>query len=197
MSTEKNEDPCIILADAFNRKALGHLAVDFQRRYSRPDLQDVFSAGKAFSEVCRIHHIPNVWLMMTLTPDGKPMVGTDREFDRVQPTSEESVFEKDGWSGFTNPKLDPCLKKSGIDTLMISGVMYDECIFGNIYDAMSLGYTVLPLTDAINLKNRKDPAQARADALAFYYRFENGRRLFPVTTSDACRVLEKARGPCL
>lgn len=66
----------------------------------------------------------------------------------LAPRPGEYVIDKHRYSGFHQTDLDARLKRLGIDTLIISGVLTDVCVLTTVFDAFSLGYRVQLITDA-------------------------------------------------
>jgi nicotinamidase-related amidase len=174
-----SQDPYAVLADAFNRRALAHMAVDFQRRYKYEDTAPAFAAGKDFSEVCRAHHVPNIWVAMT-RDGGAITPNSDNDFDTVAPLPEEKTFIKQYLSAFSNPDLDPCLKRSGIDTLVASGLNARVCLLASVNEAVDKGYRVALATDATNFRHRQ-------------HMDDYGDRVLRVTTTGLSRMLNGLR----
>lgn len=60
-----------------------------------------------------------------------------------------AVFDKPGYSAFSNGQLHGFLTKSGIDTLIITGVETDVCVLSTILAAVDLGYRIIVAKDAL------------------------------------------------
>lgn len=58
------------------------------------------------------------------------------------------VLQKTTVSVFVSTDLDERLKKAGINTLIISGLMTHACVAGAARDAAPLGYNVIVASDA-------------------------------------------------
>lgn len=66
----------------------------------------------------------------------------------MQPRAKDTVLQKTSVSAFASTDLDARLKKAGIDTLIISGLMTHACVAGAARDAVPLGYNVVVASDA-------------------------------------------------
>lgn len=64
----------------------------------------------------------------------------------------DTVFVKKRNSAFFMTSLHETLKKRGIETVVISGTQYPNCIRGTACDAMSYGYRTVVCTDACSAK---------------------------------------------
>lgn len=67
--------------------------------------------------------------------------------------SKATAPDKDAYSGFQGTNLDSQLKRDGAQRLLIGGLATDYCVLNTVKDALSLGYTVLLLEDAIRAVN--------------------------------------------
>lgn len=70
--------------------------------------------------------------------------------------------DKDAYSGFQGTDLDTQLKRDGTRRLLIGGLATDYCVLNTVKDALSLGYTVLLLEDAMRAVNVKPDDGAKA-----------------------------------
>jgi nicotinamidase-related amidase len=61
--------------------------------------------------------------------------------------------EKDAYSGFEGTSLDDQLKHSGTRHLYVCGLATDYCVKQTVLDALTLGYQVTVLSDAIRAVN--------------------------------------------
>jgi nicotinamidase-related amidase len=66
----------------------------------------------------------------------------------MQPRPQDVVLQKTTVSVFGSTDLDEQLKKAGIQTLIISGLMTHACVAGAARDAAPLGYNVIVAADA-------------------------------------------------
>lgn len=62
---------------------------------------------------------------------------------------------KDAYSGFQGTDLDTQLKHDDARRLLVGGLATDYCVLNTVKDALSLGYTVLLLEDAVRAVNVK------------------------------------------
>ena len=68
--------------------------------------------------------------------------------DAIAPDGDEIVLPKTSSSVFISTNIDYVLRNLGIRSLMIAGVLTDQCIDSAVRDACDLGYLVTVVTDA-------------------------------------------------
>jgi ureidoacrylate peracid hydrolase len=68
--------------------------------------------------------------------------------DAIAPTGDEMVIPKTSSSVFISTNLDYILRNLGVRSLMIAGLLTDQCIDSAVRDACDLGYLVTTVTDA-------------------------------------------------
>ena len=68
--------------------------------------------------------------------------------DELAPTDDEMVFPKTSSSVFISTNIDYVLRNLGVRSLIISGVLTDQCIDSAVRDACDLGYLVTTPVDA-------------------------------------------------
>jgi ureidoacrylate peracid hydrolase len=68
--------------------------------------------------------------------------------DIVAPLDDEIVIRKTSSSAFISTNIDYLLRNLGIRSLMIVGLLTDQCIDSTVRDACDLGYLVTLVTDA-------------------------------------------------
>ena len=68
--------------------------------------------------------------------------------DEIAPTGDEMVFPKTSSSVFISTNIDYVLRNLGVRSLIISGVLTDQCIDSAVRDACDLGYLVTTPVDA-------------------------------------------------
>ena len=71
-----------------------------------------------------------------------------RVIDALAPAPDELVLPKSSSSPFSSTPLDYLLRNMGIRTLIVAGILTDQCIDHTVKDAADRGYRVLCLTDA-------------------------------------------------
>jgi ureidoacrylate peracid hydrolase len=71
-----------------------------------------------------------------------------RVIDAIAPAEDEMVFAKTSSSVFISTNIDYVLRNLGVRSLMIAGVLTDQCIDSAVRDACDLGYLVTTVTDA-------------------------------------------------
>ena len=68
--------------------------------------------------------------------------------DRIKPLDDEILFPKTSSSVFLSTNIHYILGNLGVDFLIISGLLTDQCISSAVRDACDLGYRVTLITDA-------------------------------------------------
>lgn len=71
-----------------------------------------------------------------------------RVLDAIKPQGDEIVFPKTSSSVFISTNIHYILGNLGVDFLIISGLLTDQCISSAVRDACDLGYLVTLITDA-------------------------------------------------
>jgi ureidoacrylate peracid hydrolase len=121
-----------------------------------PNLQRLQSA-------CRRAHIEVVYAAVeNMTRDGRDrsldykISGIDvprgsweaRVLDEIAPAEDEMVFRKTSSSVFISTNIDYVLRNLGVRSLIVAGMMTDQCVESAVRDACDLGYLVTLVTDA-------------------------------------------------
>ena len=68
--------------------------------------------------------------------------------DEIAPGDDEIVLPKSSSSVFVSTHIDYILRNLGVQQLIVSGVLTDQCVESAIRDACDLGYLVTQVTDA-------------------------------------------------
>ena len=68
--------------------------------------------------------------------------------DAIAPAEDEIVLPKTSSSVFISTNIDYVLRNLGVRSLIIAGVLTDQCIDSAVRDACDLGYLVTVPTDA-------------------------------------------------
>ena len=71
-----------------------------------------------------------------------------RVLDAIKPLDDEIVFPKTSSSVFISTNIHYILGNLGVDFLIISGLLTDQCISSAVRDACDLGYLVTLIIDA-------------------------------------------------
>ena len=71
-----------------------------------------------------------------------------RVIDAIKPLNEEILFPKTSSSVFISTNIHYVLGNLGVDFLIVSGLLTDQCISSAVRDACDLGYLVTLITDA-------------------------------------------------
>jgi ureidoacrylate peracid hydrolase len=70
-----------------------------------------------------------------------------RVLDEIAPAEDEMVFRKTSSSVFISTNIDYVLRNLGIRSLIIAGIMTDQCVESAVRDACDLGYLVTLVTE--------------------------------------------------
>jgi len=124
-------------------------------------------------EACRKHGLPIIHVIRYYRPDGSDVEITRYEgfkkaggaliegtkgaeiVDILKPKDGEYVIVKQRWSAFFQTELDVLLKRLGVDQVVVTGVQTPNCIRGTVWDANSLDYEVIVLTDGTGAKTKE------------------------------------------
>jgi len=68
--------------------------------------------------------------------------------DEIAPAEDEIVLPKTSSSVFISTNIDYVLRNLGVRSLILAGVLTDQCIDSAVRDACDLGYLVTVATDA-------------------------------------------------
>jgi ureidoacrylate peracid hydrolase len=71
-----------------------------------------------------------------------------RVLDEIKPLEDEIIFPKTSSSVFISTNIHYILGNLGVDFLIVSGLLTDQCISSAVRDACDLGYLVTLITDA-------------------------------------------------
>jgi ureidoacrylate peracid hydrolase len=68
--------------------------------------------------------------------------------DEIAPAEDEMIFRKTSSNVFISTNIDYVLRNLGIRSLIVAGIMTDQCVESGVRDACDLGYLVTLVTDA-------------------------------------------------
>jgi len=75
--------------------------------------------------------------------------------DDLKPLKDEIIVIKRRWSSFFGTELDILLRRLNIKNLIITGIQTPNCIRATVYDALSLDYNVIVISDATASKSEE------------------------------------------
>jgi nicotinamidase-related amidase len=119
------------------------------------------------------------WAAMTIDHIGESMLDLVPELARHVPPAR--VLDKRVYSPWIGGRLDPLLRQSGVDTLVVTGGETDVCVLATVLGAVDRGYRVVVVTDAVCSSSDESH-----DALIELYR---RRYTQQVETADSGTVL--------
>ena len=143
------------MTDAEREVRYGHFLREMADR-AVPNMQRVQAA-------CRSAGIEGLYTVIeALTQDGRdmsldykisnlfvPRGSWDAQvLDAIAPTGDEIVLPKTSSSVFMSTNIDYVLRNLGVRSLIIAGVLTDQCVDSAVRDACDLGYLVTVPTDA-------------------------------------------------
>lgn len=132
------------------------VVIDFQNEYFSgkmpiPDGAAALAKTRELITFADSQKIP-VYHVQHVAPAGSPVFAIDGQTVKfhpdMQPRPQDVVLQKSTVSVFASTDLDQQLKKAGIQTLIISGLMTHACVAGAARDAAPLGYNVIVASDA-------------------------------------------------
>jgi nicotinamidase-related amidase len=132
------------------------LIIDFQNEYFSgkmpiPDGSTALANTQELIKFADNHKIP-VYHIQHVAPAGSAVFAIDGETVKfhpdMQPRVQDTVLQKSTVSVFGSTDLDRQLKKAGIESLIITGLMTHACVAGAARDAAPLGYNVVVASDA-------------------------------------------------
>ena len=98
-----------------------------------------YHAWKQGGKPCSTAESPIGWNM----PDAFTVLPTD------------TVLVKPRYSAFFNTHLDGILRRKGIDTVVVTGTTTPNCIRATVFDAISLDYNTVVLSDCVSSVNEE------------------------------------------
>jgi len=87
------------------------------------------------------------WAELTLERIDKRLLDLVPPLARLAPPA--AIIYKRFYSPFSEPSLHTLLRKSGIDSLVVTGAETEVCVLAAVMDAVDLGYRVVLASDAL------------------------------------------------
>ena len=153
------------------------LIIDMQNDFCLPgapleinSAQQVMPNIKAALEACRRFKIPVIHVFRNYSIDGSDVEITNYKHfkksggivcpgtkgaqivDELSPLEGEYLIIKRRWSAFFQTELDCLLKRLGVGQIVVTGVQTPNCIRATVWDANSLDYEVIVLSDGTGAK---------------------------------------------
>ena len=75
--------------------------------------------------------------------------------DDLEPQDGEHVVIKKGFSGFANTPLDTILRRMGVNTCVVAGVITSVCVSSTVRGAVEHNYRMIVVEDAVADRNRE------------------------------------------
>src|SRR5258708_15651699 len=124
---------------------------------------------RRLQQACRLGRIEVLYTVIeSLTRDGRdrsldykisgfnvPRGSWDaRVLDEIAPVADEIVIPKTSSSVFISTNIDYVLRNLGVRSLMLAGILTDQCVDSTARDACDLGYLVTIVTDSCATHSR-------------------------------------------
>jgi len=142
--------PLASLMESFRRA--GRLIVHVVRLYD-PDTADVdlVRRGRVLAgEPLIVPGSPGVELMPEIRPEGAALDADLLLSGRPQELSDnEIILFKPRWGSFYRTRLEEILRSRGLDTVVIAGTFFPNCVRATIYEANSMDFRVAVARDAV------------------------------------------------
>jgi len=169
-----------------------HIVIDMQRLFAEHPAWAVKDIGHIRKEVTWLaEHKPGrtLWTRFVPAQNAASAPGAWRKYYEQWPTAtlegggadyvdlllehrtlagQAGIFDKSTFSAFGNEKFGAALQAAGIDTLILSGVETDVCVWATALDAVDLGYFVVLARDALTSGN-PEGHQAILDVIAPHF----------------------------
>jgi len=169
-----------------------HIVIDMQRLFAEHPDWAVKDIGRIRKEVTWLaEHKPGrtFWTRFVPAQNAATAQGAWRKYYEEWPTAtldgggadyvdlllehrtlagKAGIFDKSTFSAFGNEKFGTALQAAGIDTLILSGVETDVCVWATALDAVDLGYFVVLARDALTSGN-PEGHQAILDVIAPHF----------------------------
>ncbi|NWA82772.1 cysteine hydrolase family protein [Pseudomonas sp. D2002] len=142
--------------DQLDPKTTALLVIDFQNEYftGRMPIPDGMKALENTQRLIRFADKEKIQVIHVqhIAPDDAALFaknGKTVDFHPLmKPRPQDILVQKTTVSVFASTDLDAQLKKAGVKTLIISGLMTHACVAGAARDAAPLGYDVVVASDA-------------------------------------------------
>jgi nicotinamidase-related amidase len=142
---------------SLDAKTTALVVIDFQSEYFSGKLP-VPDGGKALEQAKKLvtfadDHGIQVIHVRHITPAGSPIFAEGSQgadiVDGIKPGKNHMLLTKNQVSVFASTDIDAQLRKKGIKTLIIAGLMTHACIAAASREAVPLGYEVIVASDAV------------------------------------------------
>ena len=121
--------------------------------------------------------------------DRVPRTALDDEFlPEVAPVGDEMVFTKTSASAFNSTDLDDVLRRMGIQTVILTGIVTDGCVELTARDAADRGYEVTLVSDGCSAGRRRTHEAA-------LQRMTEGGFIASLTAAQTREQLGRLAGP--
>jgi nicotinamidase-related amidase len=109
----------------------------------------------------------NTMVAMRMTGDTDGSGGHGPVMPEIAPQPQDVVFRREqGLTGFYATGLDPYLRNTGVNTVIVTGVSLNIAVLGTAIEAMNRGYTVIVPDDCV----ASDPPEYAETAMRYTMR---------------------------
>jgi ureidoacrylate peracid hydrolase len=105
--------------------------------------------------------------------------------DEILPLPDEMVLPKSSSSVFISTNLDYVLRNLGVRSLIVAGLLTDQCVDSAVRDACDLGYLVTTVTDACTTGSQERHDWSLRNARGYSRQ---------ITTAEMVAEIERLRG---
>jgi ureidoacrylate peracid hydrolase len=102
--------------------------------------------------------------------------------DEIAPAEDEMVFRKTSSSVFVSTNIDFVLRNLGVHSLIVAGMMTDQCVESAVRDACDLGYLVTLVTDACTTDSAERHEQSLLGIRGYCRQRRTGELLAEIAT---------------
>lgn len=146
-------ESALIVVDIQNEYYAGK---DFRGQMVIPDGNKVLENSKKLVDYAHQQGMP-VYFVRHMGPKDSPLFAEGSVYAQfhkdLQPSEQDVIITKATPSSFVGTDLDAQLKKKGIKTVIVIGLMTHMCISSTARDAVPLGYSVIIPEDATATRN--------------------------------------------
>lgn len=169
-----------------------HVVIDMQRLFAdHPDwaVKDIGRIRKEVTWLAELRPSRTFWTRFVPAQNAAAAPGAWRKYYEQWPSAtldagggdyvdllpehrtlagKAAIFDKGTFSAFDNAQFGKALRAAGIDTLVLSGVETDVCVWATALDAVDLGYFVVLARDALT-SGIPEAHQAILDVIAPHF----------------------------
>jgi len=157
-STASTKDSVLVMIDAQNEYAVGHLKTDnvaSTRKVIASLLEKYRKAGGSVVHI--VHQVPDAAPIFT------PNTDLAKEFAELEPEGAEPVLGKEHPGSFTGTGLEKYIRSTGKNKVVLTGYMAHVCVSTTARQADEKGFDVVIVEDAVG--DRDIPGASAQDVV--------------------------------